>query len=400
MGAYEYSALDTKGHTKKGVLAGDTARQVRQQLREQGLSPLSVDPVTEASGGFGVGRLSTSEQALLLRQLASLLGAGLPLEESLATVSQQSDRAGSKKIMTALRSRVMEGHALSSSMAEFPGAFPPLVRASIAAGEQSGQLDQVMNRLADYAESRDALGRKVLLAMLYPAIVAVVAVATMMGLLTYVVPQVVTVFNSMDQSLPWLTRALMALSGWLTQNIGWLLLAIVAAVVLVGLALRQPSLRQLWHRTLLRLPILGRLSRAANTARLCRTLSILTGSAVPLLDALKISADVLSNLTMAKATREVTRQVREGGSLSRSMQASAVFPPLVVRLIASGEKSGELDQMLERAAEHQDRQVESTVAVFTGVLEPVMILLIGGMVLTIVLAILLPIFQLNQLTGG
>ncbi|MEM7705580.1 MAG: type II secretion system inner membrane protein GspF [Pseudomonadota bacterium] len=400
MGAYEYSALDTQGHTKKGVLAGDTARQVRQQLREQGLSPLRVDPVTEASGGFGVRRLSTSEQALLLRQLASLLGAGLPLEESLATVSQQSDRAGSKKIMTALRSRVMEGHALSSSMAEFPGAFPPLVRASIAAGEQSGQLDRVMNRLADYAESRDALGRKVLLAMLYPAIVAVVAVATMMGLLTYVVPQVVTVFNSMDQSLPWLTRALMALSGWLTQNIGWLLLALVAAAVLVGLALRQPSLRQLWHRTLLRLPILGRLSRAANTARLCRTLSILTGSAVPLLDALKISADVLSNLTMAKATREVTRQVREGGSLSRSMQASAVFPPLVVRLIASGEKSGELDQMLERAAEHQDRQVESTVAVFTGVLEPVMILLIGGMVLTIVLAILLPIFQLNQLTGG
>ncbi len=399
MGAYEYSALDPKGHRRSGVLAGDTARQVRQQLRDQGLSPLSVDPVSETQGGSNRAAMNTAEQALVLRQLASLLSAGLPLEEALITVSQQSDKTPSKKILTALRSRVMEGHPLSSAMAEFPRAFVPLVRASVAAGEQSGQLGKVMDRLADYAENRDALGRKVLLAVLYPAIVALVALATMMGLLTYVVPQVITVFNSMDQTLPWLTRALMALSGWLTQYWAWLLVTLVIVVFGLFVALKQPTIKRLWHRAQLRLPLIGRLNRAANTARLCRTLSILTSSAVPLLEALKISADVLSNLTLAGATREVSRQVREGSGLSRSMQATGVFPPLVVRLVASGEKSGELDVMLERAAEHQDRQVESTVAVFMGVLEPILILLIGGMVLTIVLAILLPIFQLNQLSG-
>ncbi|MFK7956976.1 MAG: type II secretion system inner membrane protein GspF [Lysobacterales bacterium] len=399
MGAYEYSALDPKGHRRSGVLAGDTARQVRQQLRDQGLSPLSVDPVSETQGGGSRAAMNTAEQALVLRQLASLLSAGLPLEEALVTVSQQSDKTPSKKILTALRSRVMEGHALSSAMAEFPRAFPPLVRASVAAGEQSGQLGHVMDRLADYAENRDALGRKVLLAVLYPAIVALVALATMMGLLTYVVPQVITVFNSMDQSLPWLTRALMALSGWLTQYWAWLLGTVAIGVTLLAVGLKQPAIKKAWHRWQLHLPLVGRLNRAANTARLCRTLSILTSSAVPLLEALKISADVLTNLTLSEATREVSRQVREGSGLSRSMQATGVFPPLVVRLVASGEKSGELDVMLERAAEHQDRQVESTVAVFMGVLEPLLILLIGAMVLTIVLAILLPIFQLNQLSG-
>ena len=399
MGAYEYSALDPKGHRRSGVLAGDTARQVRQQLREQGLSPLSVDAVREGGGAASWlgGGLRSTEQALLLRQLASLLSAGLPLEECLITVAQQADKTQAKRIFTALRSRVMEGHALSSAMAEFPRAFTPLIRATVAAGEQSGKLDQVLERLADYAESREALGRKLLLAMLYPGIVALVALVTVLGLLTYVVPQVIGVFDSMDTQLPALTRGLIGLSHALDAYGQWLALGLVGLVIAAAVALRYPPMRRQWHATLLRLPVVGRLNQSINTARFTRTLSILIGSAVPLLEALRIASEVLSNQSMQAAARDVTHRVREGSSLHRAMHQARLFPPLVIRLIASGEKSGDLEAMLERAAEHQDRGVESRVTVLMGILEPALILLVGGLVLTIVLAILLPIFQMNQL---
>ncbi|MEM9532270.1 MAG: type II secretion system inner membrane protein GspF [Pseudomonadota bacterium] len=398
MGAYEYSALDDRGRQRQGVLAGDTARQVRQQLREQGLSPLSVAPVGEDSSTRGGIRMSRTEQALALRQLASLLTAGLTVEESLATVAQQSDRGSSRRVLTALRSRVMEGHALSAAMAEYPRAFPHLVRATVAAGEQSGQLDRVLEKLADDAENRDALGRKVLLAALYPTIVAFVAFATLLGLLTYVVPQVVTVFASMDQDLPWLTRTLITFSSWLTEYGAAIFLVLVVLLAGLALGLRVPAVREVWDRAKLKIPLAGRLVRAVNTARYARTLSILTGSAVPLLEGLKISGEVLENRHLRNAAADVAHRVREGSSLYRAMEQTRAFPPLVVRLVASGEKSGELDQMLARAAEHQERQVESQVAVTMGILEPALILVVGGLVLAIVLAILLPIFQLNQLT--
>ena len=399
MGAYEYSALDLKGHRKRGVIQGDTARQVRQQLREQGLSPLSVDPVTEKTGA-GLSRsrrLSSTELAILLRQLSSLVAAGLPLEECLATVADQAERTQAKRILVALRSRVMEGHGLAPAMGEFPGAFPELVRATVAAGEQSGHLDQVMTRLADYAENREALGRKIMLAITYPAIVAVVAVGTVIGLLSFVVPQVVSVFESLDQTLPWLTRQLITLSEFLTSWGQWLALAVLAAVILIFVLLRLPGPRLAWHRSMLGLPLLGRLSRAVNAARFTRTLSILSASAVPLLDALKISAGVVGNLAMRRAVDRAASRVREGASLNLSLAQTGLFPPLVTRLIASGEKSGDLEGMLDRAADTQDRQVESSVNLLVGVLEPALILLVGGMVLTIVLAILMPIFQMNQL---
>lgn len=400
MGAYEYQALDDRGHRRRGVLAGDTARQVRQQLRDKGLSPLSVDPVREGrSGGWSGRSLGTTEQALLLRQLASLLSAGLPLEEALGTVAEQSDKAQAQRIFVALRSRVMEGHSLSAAMAEFPRAFPPLVGATVAAGEQSGRLDQVLERLADYAESREALGRKVMLALLYPAIVALVAIATVLGLMAYVVPQVISVFASMDQALPALTRGLISTSAFLTEHGRWIALALLLVAVLFAVGLRSTALRRQWHALLLQMPIVGRLNRALNTARFTRTLSILTVSAVPLLEALTIAAGVLGNLAMRAAAETVARRVREGASLHRALAQTGRFPPLVVRLVASGEKSGQLEQMLERAAVNQDREVESTITVIMGILEPALILLVGGLVLTIVLAILLPIFQMNQLIG-
>ncbi len=400
MGAYEYSALDPRGRRQRGVLQGDTSRQVRQLLRERGLSPLAVEPVAEgrSARGFGFKRaLSANELALVLRQLASLSGAGIALEEALATVAEQAERRPAKRVLVALRARVMEGHSLSAAMGDFPRAFPDLVRATIAAGETSGHLDRVLERLADYAESKEQLGRKVLLAALYPAIVAAVAVATVIGLLAYVVPQVVSMFESFDQTLPPLTRALISVSDF-TQRWGRILgLGTIAAVALAVLLLRRASVRQRWHRALLATPVAGRLIRAVNTARFTRTLSILTASAVPLLDALKISGQVMANLPMRAAVERARARVREGTSLNQALKATGLFPPMVTRLIASGEQSGELEDMLARASDHQDREVENTVAVLMGVLEPALILAVGAVVLTMVLAILLPIFQMNKL---
>lgn len=400
MGAYEYRALDRRGKETRGVLQGDTARQVRQLLREQGLNPLRVDAVTEQGAGraFLPGRgLSTVELALIIRQLAGLIGAGLPLEEALATTADQSEKTGSRRILVGLRSRVMEGHALSAAMADFPRAFPPLIRATIAAGEQSGRLESVLVRLADYAEQREAFGRRTSLALLYPVLLTLVALAIVGGLLAYVVPQITGVFEGFGARLPALTRALLAISGFL-QAYGWLLaIALLLTALGTWFALRVPAFRYERDRLLLRLPVVGRLYRSAETARFVRTLSILVGSAVPLLDALGIAGQVARNGVIRRAIEEAAGRVREGTSLNRALAATGRFPPLVVRLIAGGEKSGNLDEVLERAADIEERAVETAMAVFMTVLEPLLILVVGGMVLVIVLAILLPIFQLNQL---
>jgi general secretion pathway protein F len=398
MGAFEFQALDSAGRRQRGGLQGDTARQVRQTLRDQGLSPLRVDAVAESTGrrGFGNG-FNAIELSLVLRQMASLATAGLPLEEVLETVAEQAEKPSVKKIMVALRSRVMEGHALSSGMAEFPRAFPDLVRATVAAGEQSGRLDQVLSRLADYAEGREELGRKVLLAMLYPVILTLISVLVVTGLMGYVVPQVVEVFDSLQQELPALTRIMIALSDFL-RDYGLVLgVVLLLCLLAAGGLMQMAGVRAAWHRNVLRVPVVGRLARGIQTARFTRTLSILSASGVPLLDALAISGQVISNLPMRRAVESVATRVREGTSLSRALNETRLFPPLVVRLIASGEKGGKLDDMLARSADNQEREVETSVSVLTGVLEPALILLMGGMVLIIVLAILLPILQMNQL---
>lgn len=399
MPAFAYQALDPAGKTQRGVLQGDTARAVRASLRERGLNPLEVTPVGESQQGGGLFRrgLSSAQLALLTRQLATLLKAGLPVDEALAALAEQNDDQRVRTLVVGLRSRVMEGAGLAAALADAPDSFPEIYRASIAAGEQSGRLDQVLARLADYSEARDALNQKVWAALAYPLLLTLVALAVVSGLLVYVVPQIVGVFTQMHQTLPWPTRALLALSEFV-KVWGWLLLILLLVAAVGGrLALRTQQVRYAWHGILLRLPLIGRLVRAANTARCSRTLALLTASAVPLLDALNIGAQVMPNLPMRAAVRRAAVKVREGGGFSRALGESGYFPPVALRLIASGERAGELEHMLDEAANHQQRELDRWMTTLTAVLGPLVILLVGGMVLFIVLAILLPIFNLNQM---
>jgi general secretion pathway protein F len=400
MPAFAYQALDQAGKTQRGVLQGDTARAVRTSLRERGLNPLEVTPVTEAQQqGRSMMRrgLSGAQLALLTRQLATLLKAGLPVDEALAALAEQNDDERVRTLVIGLRSRVMEGSSLASALGDAPESFPEIFRASIAAGEQSGRLDQVLARLADYSEARDALNQKIWAALAYPLLLTIVAVAVVTGLLVYVVPQIVGVFTQMHQILPLPTRALLALSAFI-KIWGWLLMLLIIAAVIAGnLALRTEQVRFAWHGLLLRLPLIGRLVRAANTARCSRTLALLTASAVPLLEALNIGAQVMPNLPMRAAVKRAAVKVREGGAFSRALAESGYFPPVALRLIASGERAGELERMLEEAANHQQRELDRWMTTLTAVLGPVVILFVGAMVLFIVLAILLPIFNLNQM---
>ena len=402
MGAFEYTAVDKRGRQKRGVLEGDTARAVRQTLRERGLLPVAIAEVTEknpsGSGGFSIRRgISPMELALVTRQLATLVRSSMPLEESLLAVSQQSEKPRLKSILLGVRSRVMEGHSLADGLAEFPQAFPELYRATVAAGEHSGFLDSILERLADYAESRQQLRQRISHAMIYPIILTVMALLIVSGLLVYVVPQVVGVFENSGQELPGLTSGLIALSDFLRANGIWLLIGAVVLAIAVRRLLKHPGPRRRYDLMLLRLPILGRLVRGINTARFTRTLSILAASGVPVLDALRISAEVINNIPMREAVDETAVRVREGAPIGASLGATHLFPPMTMHLISSGEASGELENMLERAAINQEQEVDSLIATLLSVMEPVLILAMGAVVLVIVLAILMPIFELNQL---
>jgi general secretion pathway protein F len=297
----------------------------------------------------------------------------------------------------AVRSKVKEGHPLAVAMGDFPHVFSELFRAMVAAGEQSGHLDAVLERLADYTENRHAMQQKFQLALIYPVLIALVAVAVVFGLVGYVVPKVVDVFDNMGQELPWLTQALIALSDFLQSTWLWLLGLLIVSVVVISMLLKREGPRRRWHRTLLRLPMISRLVRGANSARFARTFSILASSGVSVLDAMRISAEVVTNLPMRSAVEDAALRVREGATINKSLEASGYFPPMTVHLIASGEASGNLDEMLERAATTQEREMETLLGLLLGFFEPFMILFMGGTVLIIVLAILLPIFDLNQL---
>jgi len=408
MGAFEYVAVDSAGREHKGVLEGDTPRHVRQLLREQSMLPVAVKEVTEqetSHAGVGTGRLSIRYQrglsaadlSLVTRQLATLVKSSLPLEEALFAVSQQTDKPRVRNIMLGVRSKVMEGHTLADSLAEFPNSFPEIYRATIAASEQSGHLDAVMERLADYTENREALRSRTLGAMLYPVLLFVVCVAIVFFLLVSVVPKVVEVFRNSEAELPLLTQALIAGSDFMRAYGLLLCAAIGVAIWLFRRALRVESNRRRWHEFLLRLPLIGKVVRGSNTARFARTLSTLTASTVPVLDALRISGEVVTNLPMKAAVNDAAVRVREGAAIGRSLGASRLFPPMMIHLISSGESSGELDTMLERAAQHQERELDSVLQAVVGLLGPLMILLMGGLVLVIVMAMLLPIFELNQL---
>lgn len=404
MAAYEYSALNEQGRQEKGLLEADTPKQARQKLRERGLTPLDLHEISDRRDSprhklpiRRAGGISAVELSLFTRQLATLVRSGLPLDESLAAVADQSEGRQIKRIALGVRASVMEGNTLAASLGQFPQIFPPLFRATVEAGEHSGKLDHILERLADYVERRQALQQKVVLATFYPAILTFVAISVVVMLLTYVVPQVVQVFQDMHAELPLLTRMLIGLSSFLKVTGIYLLITGGICVFIFTRMMRDDAFKRRVHHWQLRLPLIGRLVRGSNTGRFTRTLGILFSSGVPILDALRIGTQVVTNLPMRDAVEEAAARVREGMPLSRALAASKLFPPITVHLIASGESSGKLDDMLDRSAENQERETETLVATLMSVFEPVLILTMGAVVLVIVLAILLPIFDLNQL---
>jgi general secretion pathway protein F len=402
MAAYEYTALDPSGRERSGVMEGDAARQIRAMLREQGLLPISVSEVIDTQptrlGRFSTGRrVNALDLSLLTRQLATLVRSGIPLEEALLAVSQQSEKARVRSVLAGVRSRVVEGRTLAEGLAAFPGVFPEIYRATVSAGEQSGHLDAVLERLADYTENRQVLQQKIKNAMVYPVLLSVVCLGIVSLLLGYVVPEVVRVFEAGDRALPILTQVLISLSDFI-RAWWWALIAVtVAAVAGFRRWLRNPTARRQFDHFKLRTPLVGRITRGNNAARFSRTFAILTASAVPVLDALRISGEVVTNLPMRDAVMDAAVRVREGAPIARSLATSKLFPPMLIHLVSSGETSGALESMLERAADNQERELDGVVNTAVGVLGPLMILLMGGFVFVIVLALLLPIFELNQL---
>lgn len=408
MAAFDYIALDAKGKERKGVLEGDTARQVRQMLRDKGLTTLEITEShqkaqSKRSGGassaprlFQRG-ISTTELALLTRQLATLIQAALPLDETLAAVANQTEKPRIKSMLFAIRSRVLEGHSLAVGLGDYPKVFPELYRATVDAGEQSGHLDTVLERLADYTESRQEIQGKVRQALIYPAFLSLFAVAIVIFMMTSIVPQVVSVFEDTGQELPGLTISLIAMSDFVVDYGLFMLLVIVAAVIGFQVLLTRPAFVMKYHMFLFRLPIIQRLVRGLNAAMFTRTFSILTGSGVTVIEAMRISAKVVANLPMREAILQATDRVREGSGIKNALDQSKLFPPMTLQLIASGENSGKLEEMLERASVQLEREQVTLIAYIVGILEPVIILTMGLMVLMIVLGILLPIFDLNSL---
>jgi general secretion pathway protein F len=411
MTAYRFAAADSLGKDQVGVLEADSARQARQLLRNQGLVPLSVEPVeSEASRRAGTmrgRRLSQTELAVLTRQFASLMAAALPIADALTVLVEQSENQSQREMMASVRTEVRGGMSLSNALARHPRQFPEIYRALIAAGEESGKLGSVMASLADYIEERARLQSKITLAFVYPAILTTVSVAVVIFLLTYVIPQVVEVFTQTKQALPLLTRAMIGLSAFL-RSYGWMLLAAGAAAgFLIQRALRVEAVRLAWHRRVLGLPIVGALSRSVNTARFASTLSILVGSGVPMLRSLQAAGETMSNLALRRRVEDASQRVREGASLARALRAEEgeraapgrlrLFPPVLLHMIGSGESTGKLPEMLARAADMHSREAERRAMLLTSLLEPALILSMGVVVMMIVLAVLMPIIEINQL---
>lgn len=406
MPAFEYQAVDAKGRNKKGVIEGDTARHVRSLLREQGLMPTEVTASLAKvksdakKTGFGATKIAVADLALITRQIATLVESGLPLEESLVAVAEQCEKDRLKSMIMAVRSKVTEGYGLAESMGEFPSVFDDLYRAMVAAGEKSGHLGGVLNRLADYTEQRQKMKSQLIQALIYPSIMTIVAVSVIMILLTFVVPEIVGQFEHMGQDLPGTTQLLITISDFLTAYGLWILLLLLGVIIGFNQMMTKPAFKLKMHQRLLNMPMIGKVARGLNTARFARTLSILSASAVPLLESMSIAGEVLDNNYMKKRIKEAAAQVREGSSLRVSLEQTKLFPPMMLHMIASGEKSGELEQMLGRAADNQDREFETLVSISLKVFEPALMVVMACVVMFIVLAMLQPILELNTLVGG
>lgn len=404
MTAYRYRALNLEGKLVRGVLEGDSERQVRSQLRGQSLRPVEVSEANRQAQGASPWRLaalrrrvSAGDLALITRQLATLVQSNLPLDEALQATAAQSRSTRIEGILLQLRSRVAEGHTLAYAMGEFPLVFNEMYRAMVKAGEHAGYLGPVLEQLADYTERRQYTGQKLKMAMIYPFILLGVAIAVITLLMVFIVPELVGIFAHTSRELPLLTRGLIVTSDFFRDWGGWMFLGIAALWWLARRLLRNPRRRRRWHSLLLRIPGISRLLVALDTARFASTLSILMASGVPLLESLRIAGEVLTNLVLREHSEQVAERVQEGSSLHRALEQSGRFPPMMVHMVASGETSGELETMLERSATNQERELEMTLGTMMSLFEPLMVVFMGGMVLTIVLAILLPIFDLNTM---
>ncbi len=400
MAAFEYVALDNGGKTKKGVIEGDSLRQVRQSLRDSGLMPVSVDMATERtkSGGAGFSfsrSLSGLDRVLITRQLATLTKAGLPIEEALQAIGQQAEKQSVGALVMGIRGKVLEGYSLAASLAEYPSSFSSLYRSTVASGEQSGHLDRVLENLADYLERQFESRRNVEMALLYPVVLLVLAVCVVVALMIYVVPDMVAVIENSGQELPGMTVVLIGMSEFLTQWWWAIGLGVLALVFVVRNLLKQPHIRRSWDARVLDMPFAKRISRSANAARYANTLAILGGSGVPLVEGMNIAEGVVSNTHLQRRLTDATQRVSEGSSLRAALEGVGYFPPMLLHMVASGEASGELDQMLERVAEHQQKEVERIVTTVVSLFQPLMLVLMGGLVMFIVLAILLPILNMN-----
>lgn len=407
MAAFEFQALDAKGKQQKGVMEADSARQIRQQLRDKGWMPLSVEITASKQKNSGEGffasllnqgpSLSVPELALITRQLATLIQAGLPIDESLRALSEQTGKQKIKAMILAIRSKVLEGYTLAKALEEYPRAFPHLYRSTVAAGEHAGHLDGVLNRLADYTESRQESDQKIKLAAMYPIILTIVAIGIVVGLLTYVVPDIVEVFVKNGQELPGLTQFMLSLSHLISSAGLYILAGLIIGLIIFNRALKKDSFRRKYHRFLLTMPGLGGFVRDANTARFGSTLAILTSSGVPLVEAMRIASQVVTNMPIQSSLTQATVTVSEGGSLNQALAETKYFSPIMLHMIASGENSGELDAMLARTAKQQETTLENTVSALVKIFEPMMLLSMGAIVALIVAAIMLPILELQQM---
>lgn len=400
MPAYQFTAIDASGKQQKGVLEGDSARQIRQQLREQALIPVAVDPVEQKDqqqGGHWFQKgITAYDLALFTRQLSVLVAAAIPLEEALRAVAKQSEKTHVQQLVLSVRSKVLEGHSLANALQQ-SGRFPELYRATIAAGERSGHLDLILDQLADYTENRFAMQKKIQGAMIYPIILMLMSFAIVMGLMTYVVPDIVKTFDQNKDALPWITVALMKASEFIRMAWPFLLVVSVLGMGLLLRFLKSTAGHYAFDRLALKLPLFGKLSRGINAARFASTLSILTQSGVPLVDALKIGAAVSNNWVIRDAVNLAAEKVTEGGNLATQLERSGYFPPMMVQMIKSGEASGELDRMLARASHMQDREVTTLISTLLALLEPLMLVLMASIVLVIVIAVMLPIVNMNNM---
>ena len=402
MPAFKYKAIDQNGIEISGSIEGDTERHVRSILRDKKLIPLLIKIINKEKSGklrFSVSRnaLSVVELAYFTRQLATLIKSGIPIDEALFAINEQNKKQHISDIILTIRSKILEGFTLSSSLADFPQSFPLIYSTTVSAGEQSGHLSLILEKLADFIESKQKLNQQIKNALIYPSALIVTALMVIAFMLAYVVPKVVYIFENFDQQLPLLTRIMIATSDFLINN--WLLIIAtsLSLFLIVRQGLKNEKNKIVAHNSILKLPIFGRLVRNMNSARFMQTLSILTSSGVPILDALKIASNVITNLPMKRAIEETTIRVSEGESISMSLSQAGLFPSLMIHMIGSGENSGRLDEMLDRATSNQEQEVENTINIILGIMQPLTVIIMAMIVLLIVLAILLPIFEINNL---